>query len=166
MEENVEKKKHQSPRNGDIVKNHVYSRRYDFNRDAWYNLINKLTSAKWRETESNFISNIERKLSERIRKGRCTQEQVDNMMKFRLDRLEKRNLNKKIMEVVEEKFEKVEEVEKESIEDVISNVFLEIDGLKPEKIKNKKKNKKRKKKIDKTFKKLMKLIKKDEKASI
>jgi len=71
-----------SPRNGEIVNDQVYCRVYDFGRDSWKGLIDKLNSPKWNNGErKNCLSTIEKKLNDRIRKGCCTQKEVDEYTK-------------------------------------------------------------------------------------
>jgi len=110
----VKEVKYHSPRNGDIVKNRTYCRIYDFNRDSWKNLITKLCSPTWRsEEKSKYLPIIEAKLNDRIKKGRCTQDQVNNFM---LQMLNKKS--KKIENVI---------VKKDIIESDNENVILTME---------------------------------------
>lgn len=86
-------KKH-SPKNGETVKGEIYRRSYDFNRDAWYDLVRKFESPKWNEGEKiKYLPIIKKKIEERIIKGRCTREQVDNLIKS----LRKKKIKKDIL---------------------------------------------------------------------
>lgn len=75
-------KKPHSPRNGEIMSNgRPYSRTYDFNRDSWKDLCDKLCSPKWNCSDrSKYLPLIMKKLNERIKKGCCSQCDVDNYL--------------------------------------------------------------------------------------
>jgi len=79
------KEKPHSPRNGEIVNGNVYDRIYDFSRDAWYDLIYKLTSPTWNKgSRVQYLPMIKRKLFDRIRNGSCTLEEVTDLIERRI----------------------------------------------------------------------------------
>jgi hypothetical protein len=61
-----------SPRNGEIVNGRTYCRKYDFSRDAWYDLTRKIVNWSQDPVLSKFVPTMEKKLKDRIRKGSCT----------------------------------------------------------------------------------------------
>lgn len=78
-----------SPRNGEVVGGKIYNRKFDFNRDSWYNLVDKLTSPKWMQGDYlMYRPAISMKLEERILKGSCTRKQVVELMKLRAKKIE------------------------------------------------------------------------------
>jgi hypothetical protein len=58
-----------------------YQRLFDFSRDSWKDLIRKLCSKVWeKEDRIPYIGIIEKKLSERIKKGSCKLSDVNEIM--------------------------------------------------------------------------------------
>lgn len=86
-----------SPRNGDIVNGRVYCRMYDFNRDAWYDLVKKAVNWASDTDKSKFVPTIMKKIKERIKNGRCTKVEVGMLM---AELLNKSTRTKKV-EIVE-----------------------------------------------------------------
>jgi len=63
-------------KNGCIIDGIRYNRTYDFDRDSWYVLVNKLVSWSNKGKKKKFIPTIKNIIRQRIKKGSCTEEQV------------------------------------------------------------------------------------------
>jgi hypothetical protein len=72
--------------NGQTMSNgQVYQRMYDFSRDAWYQLGEKLTSVIWhKKSRKKYLPLIYDKLLSRIEKGSCSKSEVVNFLKIQL----------------------------------------------------------------------------------
>jgi hypothetical protein len=72
--------------NGQTMTNgQVYQRMYDFSRDAWYQLGEKLTSVIWhKKGRKKYLPIIYDKLLSRIEKGSCSKSEVINFLKIQL----------------------------------------------------------------------------------
>ncbi len=68
--------------NGDIVKSGIYNRTFDLKRETWRGLVRRLYSKKWITERSSYIPIIEKLIEDRINKGRCTIQEVDELKEF------------------------------------------------------------------------------------
>ena len=112
-----------SPRDGEMVNGRPYCRMYDFNRDAWYDLVRKLIN--WREgTKSKFIPTIEKKINERIKKGSCTRKEVYELIYAKLS---KKSNNPKKVKVNDNEFFEIDKLNDKSsikIEKIVINLKI------------------------------------------
>lgn len=78
--------------NGDIMRDGTrYHRMYDFNRDAWHQLADKLSSKTWnKKSRRKYLPTIYDKMLTRLENGSCSKKEVLNLLSFKLFRANKR----------------------------------------------------------------------------